>query len=71
MEQTETGEILPFCTGNAVVAVGVDGKAAPGEEFSPYFNVPRPQQTNEIGHNHIHAVFMEITVIPVAEKIEL
>lgn len=71
VEETEPGEIFPFRTGNAVVAVGVDRKATAGEELAPYLDVPGTKETDEIGHDHIDAVFVEITVIPVAEEIEL
>ena len=71
VKKTVAGEIFPFRTGNAVIAVRINGKTAAGKEFAPYFYIAGTEQTNQVGHNHIDAVFVEITVIPIAEKVEL
>lgn len=70
MKETEPGEIPPFSPWNAIVAVGIDGKTAAGEKFAPHFDIPRAQETDEVRHDHIHAVFMKIAVIAIAEKIQ-
>ena len=54
-----------------MVAVGVDGEAAAGEEFAPDFDVPGMEEVDQVVHDDIYAVFMEVTVIAEAEEVEL
>ena len=70
MQETEAGEVFPLGIRRAVVAVRVDGESAAGEEFAPYFDIAWMKKLDEVIHDDIHAVLMEITVITEAEKIE-
>ena len=70
MKETEPCEIPPFSAWNTIVTVGVDGKTAAGEEFAPHFDISRAEETDEVRHDHIDAVFMKIAVIAIAEKIK-
>ena len=69
-EEAEASEVAPFGAGDAVVAIGVDRESAAGEEFAPHFDVPGMQQFDEVCHDHIDAVFMEITMISIAKKVQ-
>ena len=71
MQETEAGEVFPLGIRCAVVAVRVDGEPAAGEKFAPYFDIAGMEKLDEITHDDIHAVLMEIAVIAEAEKIEL
>ena len=71
MQETEAGKVFPLGIRRAVVAVRVDGESASGEEFAPYFDIAWMEKLDEVTHDDIHAVLMEITVIAEAEKIEL
>lgn len=70
-KQAEAGEVAPFGAGDAVVAIGVNGEAASGEEFAPYFDVPGMEQFNQVGHDDIHTIFMEVAVISETEEVKL
>ena len=70
MQETEAGEVFPLGIRRAVVAVRVDGESAAWEEFAPYFDIAWMEKLDEVIHDDIHAVLMEITVIAEAEKIE-
>ena len=69
-KQAEAGEVAPFGAGDAVVAIGVNGEAASGEKFTPHFDVPGTEQLDQIGHDDIDAVFVEVAVVPEAEEVE-
>lgn len=71
MQETEAGEVFPLGIRRAVVAVRVDGESAAWEEFAPYFDIAWMEKLDEVIHDDIHAVLMEIAVIAEAEKIEL
>ena len=71
MQETEAGKVLPFGIRCAVVAVRVDGEPAAGEKFAPYFDITGMEKLDEVTHDDIHAVLVEIAVIAEAEKIEL
>lgn len=71
MQETEAGKVFPFGIRRAVVAVRVDGEPAAGEKFAPYFDIAGMEKLDEVTHDDIHAVLVEIAVIAEAEKIEL
>ena len=71
MQETEAGKVFPFGIRCAVVAVRVDGEPAAGEKFAPYFDIAGMEKLDEVTHDDIHAVLVEIAVIAEAEKIEL
>ena len=54
-----------------MVAVGIDGEAAAGEEFAPDFDVSGMEEVDQVVHDDIYAVFMEVAVIAEAEEVEL
>ena len=66
-KQTEAGEIAPFSAGDAVVAIGINGETASGQEFAPYFDVTGTEQFDQVGHDDIDTIFMEVAVISEAE----
>ena len=70
MQETEAGKVFPLGIRCAVVAVRVDGESAAGEKFAPYFDIAGMEKLDEVTHDDIHAVLVEITVIAKAEKIE-
>ena len=39
-------KFFPLCSFHAVIAVGVDGEAAAGEDFAPNFDVPGMEEVN-------------------------
>ena len=59
--------LFPFCAGLTVIAVRVNGDTPAGQEFSPNLNIFGIHELYQIIHDDIHAVFMEIAVIPEAE----
>ena len=70
VEKTESCKVVPFGAWDAVVAVGIDGEAAAGEEFTPYFNIAGTEKTDEVFHDHIDAVLMEVTVVTITEEVK-
>ena len=70
MSQPVPGNCLPFASGLAVVAVGIDGYAAPGEKLAPYLNIVGIHQVYQVVHDSVHTVLVEITMIAVTEKIK-
>ena len=71
VQETEAGKVFPFGIRCAVVAVRVDGEPAAGEKFAPYFDITGMEKLDEVTHDDIHAVLMEIAVIAEAEEIKL
>lgn len=71
VRQSVKGDSFPFCAGLAIVAVGVNGDAASGKEFAPDLNIFRLHQANQILHNNVHTVLMEIPMVSEAEQIQL
>jgi len=69
--QTVICDLFPFRAGSAVVAVGVDGQAAAGEELAPDLDVLGVHELDEVLHYDVDAVLVEVTVIPEGEEVEL
>ena len=69
--QALPGHVSPGRTGPAVIAVRVDADTAAGQEFPPHFDVFRVHDPDEVVHDDIDAVFMEIAVIAETEQVEL
>ena len=46
LPQPVCSKFFPLCSFHAVIAVGVDGEAAAGEEFAPNFDVPGMEEVN-------------------------
>lgn len=55
----------------AVVGVRVDRDAAAWGEFAPDFNEARVHQLDQVVHDNVHAVLVEIPMITEAEQVEL
>ena len=70
IRQALPGHLLPFCSRHSVVAVGVDGDPAPRQEPAPYLDILRLHQRDQILHDPVHAVLMEISLVPVTEKVQ-
>jgi hypothetical protein len=54
---------FPFGPRFAVIAVRVDRYSAPGGELAKYFNVLGIKKTDQVFHDNIDAILMEIAVI--------
>ncbi len=70
LPQPICSKFFPLSAFHPVVAVGVDGEAAAGEEFAPDFDVAGMEEVDQVIHDDIDAVFMEVAVIAEAEEVE-
>ena len=70
MRQALPCHLFPRCAGPAVVAVRVDADTAAGQEFPPYFDVFRIHGVDQVIHDDVDTVFMEIAMIAETEQIE-
>ena len=70
LPQPICSKFFPLCSFHAVIAVGVDREASAGEEFAPDFDVPGLEEVDQVVHDDIDAVFMEVAVIAEAEEVE-
>src|SRR5690606_33693983 len=64
------GHRFKFGTFSAIIAVWIDADSTPWGEFSPHLYVFRIHKPNQVLHDDIDAIFVEVAVIPEAEKIE-
>ena len=71
VQQAVTCEVLPFRSENAIVAEWIDGEAASWQELAPNLDITRAKQADQVDHDLIDTVFMEVAMVSVAEKIEL
>lgn len=71
MTETIVGEFFVFCAGASVVGKRVDADAAAGCEESGDLNVFWVHKADEVFHDDIDTVLMEVAVIAEAEEIEL
>ena len=69
MRQAVPRNLLPLCPRHAVIAVGINRNAAAGQEFAPDLDIGGLHQFDEVVHDDVHAVLVEITVIAEAEQI--
>ena len=60
-----------FVFGVGIVGEGVDADAATGGEDTRYLKVLRVHQFDQVFHDDVHAVFVEIAVIAERKEIEL
>ncbi|MNV58168.1 hypothetical protein D3C71_1505280 [compost metagenome] len=67
VQQPVLGHGLVLRSRASVVAVRIDGDAAARREFAPHLNIARVHQGNQIIHDNVDTVFMEITMIAEAE----
>ena len=63
--------IFPSCAGLAVVAVRVDGDAAAGRELAPHLDVLRIHERDQVFHDDVHAVLVEVAMVAEAEQVQL
>lgn len=63
--------LLIFRTRLAVVAVRIDGNAAARCELAPHLNVFRVHQLDQVIHDDVDAILMEVAVVAEAEQIQL
>ena len=64
-------KFFPLSALHPMVAVGIDGEAAAGKEFAPDFDVPGMEEVDQVVHDDIDAVFVEVSVVAEAEEVEL
>ena len=69
-EQPLLGQLLVFGAGAAVVGVWIDADAATGREEADDLDVLGIHESDEILHDDVHAVFMEIAVVAEREEIQ-
>lgn len=69
--ETLLGQFLVLGTRTAVVGVGVDGDAATWGEEAGNLDVFGIHQSDEVLHDDVYAVLVEVSVVSEAEKIEL
>ena len=65
------GQLLPLCTGSAVVAVWINRYSASRKKLSPDLNIFRIHKFYQILHYDIHTILVKIPVITEAEKVQL
>ena len=61
--------LLPTRPGLAVIAIWIDRDPAPGKETPQYLDIFRIEQSDDVLHNDIHAVFVEIPMIAERKKV--
>ena len=64
-------QLLPFCSGLAIVGIWPDADATARSENACHFDVFRIHQLNEVFHDDVDTVLMEVTVVAEAEQIKL
>ena len=69
--ETLLREPLPLGAGAAVIRVREDGDAAARGEETGYLDVLRVHQLDEVLHDRVHDVLVEIAVAAEAEQIQL
>ena len=55
--------LLPLCTRLAVICVWIDRQTTARCKLAPYLDVLRIHQLDEIFHDDVNAIFMEITMV--------
>ena len=70
-EQPLLGQLLVFGAGAAVVGVWIDADAATRREEADDLDILGIHESDEILHDDVHAVFMEIAVVAEREEIQL
>lgn len=57
------GNLFPARVRAAVVGIRVDGDAAARREFTPDLDILRIHECDEVLHDSVHAILVEIAVI--------
>ena len=63
-------QILILCSRASIVGIGVNADASTRGKESCNFDVFRVHQADEVFHDDVHAVFVEVAVVAKAEEIE-
>lgn len=71
VRETVYRDLLPHSPLFAVVAVGVYGDASPRGKFSPDLDVLGIHKLDKVFHYDVHAVLVEVPVVPEAVQIKL
>lgn len=54
---------FPLCTRLAIVCVWIDGQTTAWRKLTPYFDVLRIHQLDEVFHDNVDAVLVKVPVI--------
>ena len=65
------GNLFPARVRAAVVGVGMDGDAATGRELAPDLDILRIHECDEVLHDSVHAILVEIAMVAEREQVEL
>ena len=68
VQEALLGELFVLGAGAAVVGIGIDADATTRGEQADDLDVLGVHQANQVLHNHVDAVFMEIAMVAEAEK---
>ena len=71
IHQSVVGHLLVLRAGAAVVGVGVDADAAAGGEDAGDFDVAGIHEADEVFHDDVDAVLVEVAVVAEGEEVEL
>ena len=55
--------LFPLCTRLAVVCVRIDGQTTARRKLTPYLDVLRIHQLDEVFHDDIDAIFVEVPMV--------
>ena len=69
IHQTEVSHLLILRPLASIIGIGIDGYTTARSKDPGYFNIFRIHQTDEIFHDLVDAVFMEVAVIAKTEQI--
>ena len=61
--EADPGDLFPARVRTAVVGVGMDGDASARREFAPDLDILRIHELDEVLHDSVHAILVEIAVI--------
>ena len=70
MEETVLCHFLIFCTGLAVVGIGVDADAATGDKDTCYLDVLGFHEADEVLHDDVDTILVEAAMITEAEEVK-
>ena len=71
MFQSKICHFFVFCTWATIVGIGVNADATTRCEDACDLNVLRVHETDEVFHDDVHAVLVEIAMIAEGEQVEL
>lgn len=71
IHQTITRHLFILRSRSAVVAVRINRDAAARGEFAPYFDVFRVHELDQVIHDDVDAILVEVAMVAEAKQIEL